>query len=272
MRCNLFIANASMAAVLLLAATGARAEDLVERGKYLVTVGICGSCHTPNLSGGRKTAGILSANITPDMETGIGAWTDAQIIEAIRNGKRPNGDLVRPSMGVFWYKGLSDDDLHAIVAYLRTVPPIHTTFERPAMTKLPPDYGPPVSHITEVPRSDRLAYGYYIGANVAHCMQCHTPRTADGLPDLTRLGAGGNTYDAPGGGKATSANITPGNPDGIATWSDDDIKRAVTKGVRPNGTPLIPVMDFDFYDHFTPQDLDALVVFLRSLKPVPSQQ
>jgi mono/diheme cytochrome c family protein len=258
--------------VLLLATTSVRADDLVARGHYLVTVGICGSCHTPNLSGGRKTAGILSANITPDRETGIGAWTDEQIIEAIRNGKRPNGDPVRPSMGVFWYKGLSDDDMHAIVAYLRTVPPVHTTFERPPVTKLPPDYGPPVSHVADVPREHNLVYGRYIGENIAHCMQCHTPRGADGLPDLTRLGAGGNTYDARGGGRGTSANITPGNPDGIATWSDDQIKIAITKGVRPNGSQLIPVMDFDMYEQFTPQDLDALVVFLRSLKPVSTKQ
>jgi mono/diheme cytochrome c family protein len=258
------------AAMLSLAATCAQADDLVERGKYLVTVGICGSCHTPNLAGGRKTAGILSANITPDNETGIGAWTDDQIIEAIRNGKRPNGDPVRPSMGVFWYKGLSDRDVHAIVAYLRTVPPVHTTFERPPITKLPPDYGPLVSHVAEVARNDKLAYGRYVGQNIAHCMQCHTPRGADGLPDLTQLGAGGNTYDAPGGGKATSINITPGNPSGIATWSDDDIKRAVTKGLRPNGTQMIPVMDFDFYNHFTSEDLDALALFLRSLKPIPT--
>jgi mono/diheme cytochrome c family protein len=263
------VAAAACLGSILVTTTLARADDAIERGKYLVTVGICGSCHTPNLSGGRKTAGILSANITPDNETGIGAWTDAQIIEAIRNGKRPNGDPVRPSMGVFWYKGLSDSDMHAIVAYLRTVPPVHTTFERPPMTKLPPDYGAPVSNVAEVPRSEKLAYGRYVGANIAHCMQCHTPRGADGLPDLTRLGAGGNTYDAPGGGKATSVNITPGNTDGVATWSDEDIKRAITKGVRPNGAQMIPVMDFDYYAEFKPDDLDALIVFLRSLKPVP---
>jgi mono/diheme cytochrome c family protein len=267
-----FVVPVWLGALLLLTIASARADVAVERGKYLVTVGICGSCHTPNLSGGRKTAGILSANITADKETGIGTWTDEQIIEAIRNGKRPDGAPVRPSMGVFWYKGISDSDMHAIVAYLRTVPPVHTMFERPPVTKLPPDYGPPVSNVADVPRSDELAYGRYIGANIAHCMQCHTPKGANGLPDLTKLGAGGNTYDAPGGGKATSANITPANPDGIATWSDDEIKRAITKGVRPNGTQLIPVMDFDFYDHFTPQDLDALVLFLRSLKPVASDK
>jgi mono/diheme cytochrome c family protein len=267
-RCD-FISAGWLAAALSLVPTHAPADELVERGKYLVTIGICGSCHTPNLSGGRRTAGILSANITPDKETGIGAWTDDQIIEAIRNGKRPDGGPVRPSMGVFWYRQMSDGDVHAIAAYLRTVPPVHTTFERSPVTVQPPNYGPPIANVPDVPRSDQLAYGRYVGATIAHCMQCHTPRGKDGLPDLARLGAGGNKYTAPGGGEAISANITPGNPDGIAGWSDDDVKRAITKGVRPNGSRLIPVMDFDFYEKFTPQDLDALVGFLRSLKPVP---
>jgi len=265
---NRYVANACLGAVLLLTTTSVRAEELVERGSYLVTVGICRSCHTENLSGGRKTAGILSANITPDKETGIGTWTDEQIIEAIRNGKRPDGAPVRPSMGVFWYHDMSDSDIHAIVAYLRTVPPVHTTYQRSPVTAPPPVYRPPVTSNPDVPRSDKLAYGTYIGETIAHCMQCHTPRAPNGQPDLTRLGSGGNKYAAPGGGDAISANLTPGNPDGIASWTDDAIKRAVTTGLRSNGSQLIPVMDFDMYEKFAPADLDALVIFLRSLKPV----
>src|SRR5215203_5787487 len=107
-----------------------RADDAsVQRGKYLVTIGICQACHLQNLAGGRRTGGNISANITPDHETGIGAWTDAQIIEAIRNGKRPDGTRVRPSMGVFWYNDLSDTDVRAIVAYLRSVPPVYLKHE-----------------------------------------------------------------------------------------------------------------------------------------------
>ena len=110
-----------------------RADDAaVQRGKYLVTIGICQACHLKNLAGGRRTGGNLSANITPDRETGIGAWTDEQIIEAIRNGKRPDGSRVRPSMGVFWYHDLSDTDVRAIVGYLRSIPPVHAKHERSA--------------------------------------------------------------------------------------------------------------------------------------------
>ena len=65
-----------------------------------------------------------------------------------------------------------------------------------------------------------------------------------------------------------SANITPGNPNGVAKWTDDQFKAAITKGVRPDGSKLIPVMDFDMYAALTPDDLDAMVVYLRTLKPV----
>jgi mono/diheme cytochrome c family protein len=244
------------------------ADDPVARGKYLVTIGICGGCHTPNLAGGRRTGGLLSANITPDKETGIGAWSDEQIIEALRNGKRPDGSDVRPPMGVFFYRNISDSDARAIVAYLRQVPPVRTTFERAPVSAPPPAYGPKVTSVADTPHSDKIAYGKYLAVTVAHCMQCHTPR-ANGLPDLTREGAGGNTYGAPGGGSVVSANLTPGNPNGIAGWTDAQVKQVITKGVRPNGGQLVPVMDFEFYDQMTPEDLDALVAYLRTLKPVP---
>jgi mono/diheme cytochrome c family protein len=247
----------------------ARADDAaVQRGQYLVTIGICQACHLKNLAGGRRTGGNLSANITPDRETGIGAWTDEQIIEAIRNGKRPDGSRVRPSMGVFWYHDLSDTDVGAIVAYLRSIPPVHAKHERSTEPGRLPVLRPRVETVPEVPQTDKVAYGQYLVSAVAHCMNCHTPR-GDGQPDLSRPGAGGNTTNVPGGGVALSANLTPGNPNGIAKWTDDQVKQAITKGLRPDGSKLVPVMDFELYEHFTPEDLDAIIAYLRALKPAP---
>jgi mono/diheme cytochrome c family protein len=255
-------------AVLALASGPARADDAVERGKYLVTIGICQGCHLSNLAGGRRTGGNISANITSDRETGIGAWTDEQIIEAIRNGKRPDGSRVRPSMGVFWYNELSDTDIRAIVVYLRTVPPVRLKHERSAEAGRLPALRPPVKSVPDVPPTDKVAYGNYLFSAVAHCMNCHTPR-GESQPDLTKPGGGGNTYNVPGGGVAIAANLTPGNPYGIAKWTDDQVKQAITHGIRPDGSKLIPVMDFELYEHMTPEDLDAIVAYLRSLKPVP---
>jgi mono/diheme cytochrome c family protein len=107
----------------------------IKKGEYLVTIGICASCHSPKdpdgkivpeqyLAGGQRVGGLLSPNLTSDIETGLGSWTDEQIIESIRNGIRPDGSSVRPPMGTFFYRDLSDDYVGSIVAYLRTVPAV----------------------------------------------------------------------------------------------------------------------------------------------------
>ena len=77
---------------------------------------------------GGSGGGILAANITSDKETGIGGWTRQQIVEAIRNGKRPDGSRIRPPMGIFFYRELSDTDAQAIADYLLTVAPVRTEF------------------------------------------------------------------------------------------------------------------------------------------------
>jgi mono/diheme cytochrome c family protein len=129
---------AAATATACLAAGSAVAETQLKRGKYLVeSIMGCGHCHTPQgpagpvmdraLSGGPpieegKLFTALPSNITPDPETGIGKWTDAQIRVAIREGKRPDGTLIGPPMPFGQYRGIADADLDAVVAYLRTVP------------------------------------------------------------------------------------------------------------------------------------------------------
>src|ERR1019366_3378582 len=112
-------------------------DSMLDRGAYLMSsIVACGNCHTPKgpdglaiadqeLAGGRvidlPTFRSVTPNITPDPETGIGKWTDEQIINAIRNGKRPDGTTVGPPMPVEFYRNMSDTDVHAIVTYLRSV-------------------------------------------------------------------------------------------------------------------------------------------------------
>jgi len=175
----------------VLAAAGA-AETLVERGAYLVTtVGACGNCHTPRdaasnpianmeLAGGFEfddapIGHVVTPNITPDPETGIGSWTAEQIITALRDGKRPDGTIIGPPMPIRVYRQLSDSDAAAIAAYLRSLKPIRhvvarTTYKMP----LPPGYGPAVTHVDEPPRTDKIAYGAYLAGTVGHCVLCHT--------------------------------------------------------------------------------------------------
>jgi mono/diheme cytochrome c family protein len=263
--------------------SSSRAETPLERGKYLMSsIVACGNCHTPKSPDGKAIAAkelsggdpinspvfhAVPGNITPDKETGIGNWTDAQIIDAIRNGKRPDGTIIGPPMPIAFYRGMSDTDAAAIVAYLRSVKPIKNKVEKSAYKiPLPPSYGPPVTHVADIPRSDHLAYGKYLATGLGHCMDCHTPQV-QGRADMTKIGAGGNPFGAPNGGVIISANLTPGNPTGIAAWSNQQVKDAITKGVRPD-RPLVRLMAFDWYQNMSNADLNDLVAFLRSLKPI----
>ena len=126
---------------------------------------------------------------------------------------------------------------------------------------------PAVASVPEPDKSDKLAYGRYIGETVSHCFQCHTPRGKDGLPDLKKAGSGGNTYTARGGGTVIASDLTPTNKVGIASWTDEQIKVAIREGLRPDGGQISAVMEFDMYAQMTTDDLDALVAYLRTIAP-----
>ena len=270
-------------AAAMLAAGPAASETLVERGAYLMNgIAACGNCHTPKGGpmAGRELAGgmkfeeepftVFSPNITPDRETGIGTWTDDQLIAAIRDGKKPDGSLVRPPMPTMFYRNMSDRDVRAIVAYMRRVKPTRHAVSREATYRipLPPSYGPPVTSVPDVPKTDKIAYGRYL-ADVGHCLECHTPRGPKGL-DMARAGSGGQHFEGPWG-VSVAANITADPQTGLGKWSDAEIKRAITQGVSRDGTKLKPPMDFASYKNISAEDLDALVGYLRSLKPVANQ-
>jgi mono/diheme cytochrome c family protein len=161
---------------------------------------------------------------------------------------------------------MSDSDVLAIVAYLRSVKPISHKVEKSTFKiPLPDNYGPAVVHVADVPSGNTAAYGKYL-ADIGHCMECHTPMVRGEL-DVARIGAGGRELPAFPAGVVISANLTPANPHGIAGWTDAQVKNAITGGVRPDGTRLVLLMAFDWYKNITPTDLDALVAYLRTLKP-----
>jgi mono/diheme cytochrome c family protein len=258
----------------------AQAETVVERGRYIVEViGACGNCHTPQGPNGpdetRHLAGgtpivepgmvAIPRNITPDIETGIGAWTDAQIITAIREGVRPDGRVLGPPMPFGLYRGISDRDVAAIVAYLRTVDPVQNTPEPSRYDfPLPESWGPPVENVPEPDRGDKVAWGAYLAGPLGHCIECHSTPDADGIPDMENaLGAGGMLFHGPWGVSA-SRNITP---TGLSDRSDAEIKQIITTGVRYDGSKLLPPMGVSYYAQLTEQDLDAIVAYLRSLPP-----
>ncbi len=273
------LAVAAFCAALAFPPGGGTAELATERGRYLVNgIGSCGNCHSPKgddglptgpeLIGGAAmvTPGFVAfpPNLTPDDKTGLGRWTADQIVTALREGHTPAGSVVRPPMPVVFYRKMSDDDAQAIAAYLKSLPAIeHQVPEAHYKIAIPTSYGPPVGSVPAVPRQDEIAYGAYLG-QIGHCMLCHTPFGPDGKQDYeSRQGAGGRIVEG-----VISANITPDKATGIGAWTDREIKLALTTGVRPNGDRLAPPMPWYYFKNMTDADLDAIVAWLRSLKPV----
>ena len=261
-------------------ASVAVAETPLERGRYLMnSIVACGNCHTrQSPSGpqaGRELAGgtpfvegfgkSFASNITPDPESGVGRWSDEQLITAIREGKRPDGSLIGPPMPIVLYRNLSDRDVRAIVAYMRSVPSIRNLVPKAEYkVPLPASYGPPVTSVPEVPRQDQVAYGAYLTGPAGHCIECHSTPGPQGAPDFHgALGAGGMSFTGPWG-TSVGRNITPTN---LASWSDAEIRKAITEGIRPDGTRLMPPMAYRYYKNITSEDLDAIIAYLRTLPP-----
>ena len=269
-----------MGLLALTASAAAHAGSRQERGRYLMqSIVACGNCHTPQgpngplpgmeLAGGlafeEKVFTAYASNITPDRQTGIGRWTDAQIITAIREGRRPDGSIIGPPMPIGLYRGLSDVDVRAIAAYLRAAKPVRNKVAKSEYRKpLPPSYGPPVGKVAAVLPADKVAYGRYLAGPAGHCVECHSPPGPQGAPDLeNKLGAGGFSFPGPWG-VSVSTNITP---TALAKYSDADLKRVITSGVRPDGSRLKPPMGTPYYAKMHAADLDALIAYLRSLPP-----
>ena len=287
MRIAAIIAICVGATLLVFDRTGST-ETLVQRGAYLVnTVAACGRCHTPRDAQGNPIAAmelaggfefddsaighVVGPNITPDRDTGIGKWTEGQIIAALRYGTRPDGTIIGPPMPIAAYRDISDSDLTAIAKYLHSMRPVRHPVARTQYKTAPSAQDQATIHVEAPLPRDKLAYGAYLAGPVGHCYGCHTILRADGSSlDRRWLYAGGR--ELPDYGDVTrqvvSRNITPDPADGIGKWSDAEIKRAITAGIRPDGTRLARTMPSHWYKGIATADLDALVAFLRTVKPL----
>lgn len=255
-------------------------SDLVKRGDYLVNgILTCGNCHSPkgppaavagkDFSGGlswdEAPFKVTASNITQDKETGIGSWTDSQIKTALRKGVRPNGTPLAMIMPSDFYEIMTERDLDAVVAYLRTVKPVKNTVPNPVykMQQMHHPFAGGEKPYTEAMMSDKLKKGFYL-ATIAHCMECHTPMGSRGRDFAGKLGTGGFEFPGPWG-VSVSRNITSSKTKGIGAWTDDEIKRAITQGISKDGNKIKPPMAFHSYAILTADDLDAVVAWLHTV-------
>lgn len=271
-------------ATILATSVGSAAQTPIERGSYLVnSIMACGNCHTPkgpggapinekHFSGGSQMFNqpafvVKGSNITPDRETGIGTWSDADIKRALTEGVRPNGVLLAPVMPYGFFKMLTPRDLDAVVAYLRSVAPVRNDVTPPVYkTAFTAERYPVALRMTEGALQEPVKRGYYL-ATIGHCMACHTGRPGGVRDYKNALGKGGEEFRGPGGA-SVAANITAHPTSGIGPWSDADIKRAITQGISRDGHALKPPMPYAWFARLTDEDLNALVSWLRTLPPI----
>lgn len=262
---------------------------LVARGEYIVrSVAVCGHCHAAEpddpdgpLAGGMEFSDwrlgtVRAANLTPDSATGIGAWTDEELVRAIRTGDDHEGDMLAPVMPYEWFHGMSDRDALAVARYLRSRPAVrhevendpNLVYEMAKLLFLGPLDSP--GSVTAPGRAATPEYGQYLAHHVALCADCHTPRSGiQNKPDRDRLFAGQS--DPPKGFPANPANLTPDSATGIGRWAEADFLRALREGIDPQGDSIHPFMPWREFRRMDDTDLRAIYRYLRTLKPIHNE-
>lgn len=285
----LLIATATLGGLGASAEGGAPLPDLVAKGKYVFAAsGGCG-CHTETgkaatglNAGGRRFDApfgtVYSTNITPDRQTGIGDWSDDQIIAGIRLGRRPNGERIIPVHPFMTFNGLAEEDLRALVAYLRSLPPINRPNQPKRITVplfesvfLPAWLAAFVSKEIPPPQAPTsgLARGEYLVRVVGHCGECHTPRGVTQAVDNSRFLAG----NAKGPENSVVPNITPDKDTGL-TWSEDEIAHYMGTGNTPSGDVAGGLMMEIIqgtsvgYKDMTKADHLAIAQYLKTVPPI----
>lgn len=269
--------------------TAPSTPEAIARGKYLVSALGCASCHSPvddsrpgdfpkeemKFSGRVFPAEmglpgtVVAPNISPDPETGIGKWTDGEVLRALREGVSRDGHPLFPFMNYPGYRKLPESDLLAMIAYLRTQRPIR---HDPGRTKLrfpvnmlirtvpepvtePPTELPP-------PGAERGKLLMAVGL----CGECHS-QSQQGKPIPGMELAGGQRFSGPFGA-VYSANITSHAAAGVGAYSNDDLLRVFREGKNRSGRELW-VMPWSATRHLSDEDVMSLIAALRQVPPNP---
>jgi mono/diheme cytochrome c family protein len=275
-----------VALALGLPSQGALAQGDAKRGEYLAKAGGCVGCHTDDkkdavpFAGGRalKTpfGTFYGPNLTPHPQAGIGRWTEADFVRALREGVRPDGAHYFPAFPYPSYTRISDGDLRDLWAYLRTLPPNARASQahdldfpfgwRVLVGPWKWLYFTPGPMASDPKASPAVNRGAYLVRALGHCGECHTPRNALGGPRRDRFLAGGKGPE----GKDVP-NLTPTR---LKKLNDEELKEFLTAGTKPDGDLVGEIMGEvvqNTTSKLTPDDLAALIAYLRTLPPLPEE-
>ncbi len=265
-------------------------EARLARGKYLAEgPAHCFFCHTEHdfsnpeypIVQAKKGAGwvmpipelnnLPARNITPDMETGIGSWTDDEIARAIREGVRKDGSALFPVMPYTEFRHLDDEDVKSIVVYLRTLAPVRNQvpvrqlpgpLEYIVKTMPEPLTTPQPSHASGTPEQR----GEYL-ARLATCRECHSASISGERLEGLDFGGGGKFNDPAQGMKEIfSLNITK-DASGIAHYDESMFIETLRTG-HVRGRLVNHIMPFESFRNMTDDDLRDIFAFIRSQPPV----
>ena len=275
-------------AALSLAGFSAQAQDAsAERGAYIFHAAGCETCHTDTAAKGAPLAGgrplktpfgtFRTPNITPDPTHGIGTWSEASFVRALREGRAPNGDHYFPAFPYTSYTKLTDADIKDMRAYILTLPAV-------AKPNMPHELGFPFNirlgvmawkwlNFTPGPlptvagKDEVWTRGRYLVEAAGHCAECHTPRDKLGGLVTSKWMAG----SADGAEGEAAPNLTPDPATGIGEWSAEDIAFALKLGMKPDGDSLGSLMAEvveNGTSKLTDADLAAMAAYLKSLPPI----
>jgi mono/diheme cytochrome c family protein len=268
------------------AKTATASPQQLQRGRYLVeSVMHCYGCHSevdwkagavPRP--GKKGSGahipddnlpfrVVAPNISPDRRHGIGSYSDAELANAIRNGIGKDGRVLFPLMPYMTFRPISDEDLAAVIAYVRAQRPIASAAPK---TELPPPvkqllHAPPPMTSSRPDLSTPVKRGEYL-AGLGNCAGCHTPIDVKTLRPILPLAFGGGQALHGPWGKVSSANITP-DPSGISYYDEKLFLQMMRRG-HVGARRLNPIMLTSYYRRMTDNDLRDLFAYLKSLPPV----
>ena len=273
------------------AAEAPPADPLVEQGRYLALAGNCATCHTRH--GGEPYAGGLpfktpyaflgtlhSTNITPDPETGIGSWTEAQFIRAMHSGVAADGSRLFPAFPYTSFTLASEDDVKAIYAFLKTVPAVRYAPPRNSFMfwqRWPMMIWNALFHKEgrfqpDATQSEEWNRGAYLVDGLGHCGTCHTPRNIfmAELKDLKLSGGALPDLVAEGKYRSWSAvNLTSAST-GLGPWPVGEIAKYLKTGHSTKAGIFGPMNEvvINSLQHLTAEDIKAMAVYLKSLPPI----